>query len=93
MGNMDRGVEQQSLGGVMVSACTCGPMPPIPLGGFIRIGPPMFGCPGGGMIERKSVSIGQFQTKYILQSHIPKAAICNVSYRSVNFIESKSKKQ
>lgn len=24
---------------------TCGPMPPIPLGGFILIGPPMFGCP------------------------------------------------
>lgn len=26
-------------------APTCGPMPPMPLGGFILIGPPMFGCP------------------------------------------------
>lgn len=25
---------------------TWGPMPPIPLGGFILIGPPMLGCPG-----------------------------------------------
>lgn len=25
--------------------CTCGPMPPMPRGGFILIGPPMFGCP------------------------------------------------
>lgn len=32
-------------GGEKKTAPTCGPMPPMPLGGFILIGPPMFGCP------------------------------------------------
>lgn len=33
--------------GCVVVVPTCGPMPPMPRGGFILIGPPMFGCPVG----------------------------------------------
>lgn len=42
----------------MKPAPTCGPMPPMPLGGFILIGPPMFGCPEVREEERSSLERG-----------------------------------
>lgn len=51
-------------------------MPPIPLGGFILIGPPMFGCPIKHAI--------QISTKVILQSENTLFSFIIALHRSVS---------